>query len=189
MSDCRRRYSQCHAPRGVSTSPRLRRTQWRRGNITAARSSSRGMTTNSSLAPSNLGTILLQTGRRKVIDRRERIRAAAVKRHARTNSTIHRHTEVSISILVTRSPGRCLSMAESLVARNSFGMASTLSAPVDCQHYQCRLACGGIGQARWIGGTNVRRQIQIIQKLFESPARECDVGVFIGPIFGTPSKL
>ena len=26
------------------------------------------------------------------------------------------------------------------------------------------------GQARWVGGTNVRRQIQFIQKLFELPA-------------------
>ena len=26
------------------------------------------------------------------------------------------------------------------------------------------------GQARWVGGTNVRRQIQFIHKLFELPA-------------------
>ena len=45
------------------------------------------------------------------------------------------------------------------------------------------------GQPRWIGGTDVRRQIQFIQKLFELAAWECDVEVVVGPISGTPSKL
>jgi transposase-like protein len=44
------------------------------------------------------------------------------------------------------------------------------------------------GQVRWVSGTDVRRQNQFIQKLFELPAWERDVGV-IGPISGTPSKL
>ena len=45
------------------------------------------------------------------------------------------------------------------------------------------------GQVRWVGGTNLRRQIQFIQKLFELPAYERDMGVVIGPIFGHAIKV